>query len=160
MAAALAMFTPATIIAVNNIGFDYPGPLEHWATMHPDKMPEWVKKRRANGHPPAGTLWRPRHRQAGGSLEMRDAPSWGGSSGLFACVVAVKALEMRAVLCGVPMQPERAHYDDGKPWNDCKHYLNSWKTYLPQINGKVKSMSGWTKEVLGTPDQVWLNGIR
>ena len=165
MEQALALFTPTIIIAVNNAGFDYPGPLDHWVTMHPDKMPEWVKKRRANGYPGAGTLWRPRHRQPGGNLEMRECPSWGGSSGLFAIAVCRLGLkgpgtEYRAVLAGVPMQAERAHYDNPKPWNDCQHYLSSWKTHLPQINGKVKSMSGWTREILGAPDQGWLNGIR
>jgi len=159
MAAALALFTPSVIIAVNNAGFDHPGPVDHWVTMHPDKMPSWIRKRRANGYPDAGTLWRPRHRTQAGELDWREFPSWGGSSGLAACVVAVKALEIRAVLAGVPMQPERAHYDDPKRWNDCQHYLSNWKTWLPHMQGRIKSMSGWTRELLGAPDQVWLGAM-
>lgn len=157
MDAALALFTPTVIIATNNAGFDYPGPLDHWATMHPEKMPEWVKRRRKNGYPDAGTLWHPRIRTPPNGLDMRDCPHFnGGGSGLFAISVCIRALQMRGVLAGVPMQVERAHYDDPKPWTDGANYLKSWRSHLREYEGRIKSMSGWTRELLGGPDQGWL----
>lgn len=162
MAAALAMFKPVCIVGVNEAGRDHPGPLDHWVSMHPVKdhtsagLVNWVKERRAKGYPDAGTLWRPRHRNCPDGVEMRDCPSWGGSSGLFAVGVCILALEYRCVLAGVPMQAERAHYNNPKVWSDCVHYLANWKTYLPQMRDKAKSMSGWTAELLGKPDPVWL----
>lgn len=166
MAAAIAMFEPVCIIATNHAGIHYPGRLDHWVTMHPSDeirkpgMPTWVKERNAKGYPDAGTLWRPRHRTPGGGLEMRDCPSYGGGSGLLAVIVCHLALEYRGVLVGMPMQEERAHFDNPKPWTDCRHYTSAWKRYLPQMHGKVKSMSGWTADLLGRPDGVWLDAYQ
>ena len=164
--AALALFTPDCVVCINESGRDYPEYFDHWVSMHPNKAPTtvglegWVKERRKLGRPDAGRLWIPQHRQPPPGLQMMvsRAPSWGGSSGLLACVVVVVALNCRGVLAGCPMQKDRAHYFDKRIWAEADRYRPSWIRYMPQIKGRIKSMSGWTQEMLGAPTAAWLNG--
>jgi hypothetical protein len=158
MAEALKLFKPAVLIATNNAGRDHQGPLDHWCSMHPDKLGNWVKERRKAGRPDAGTLWRPRHRPTPQGLDMQAVPSWGGSSGLLAVTVALLALECdKVVLVGVPLERERAHYDDKRVWVEADRYRSAWQRYLHAMSNKVKSMSGWTRQLLGAPDVEWFN---
>ena len=157
--AALALFAPDLIVATNNAGVDYEGRVDHWVTFHPDKMGEWVRARKKAGRPDAGTLWKPNHRNSPTGLEMRAISSYGGSSGLLACLVVVNALSARGVLAGCPMQVERSHYWDPKkrPWPEAPAYWNAWKSTYPRIKDGIRSMSGKTRELLGAPTLDWIN---
>lgn len=159
---ALKLFTPDMVICTNETGRDHPEVFDHWVSMHPqiEKFPLWVRDRRRAGRPDARQHWIPRHRQLprGAGFEASAVPSWGGSSGMLACTLCVAMLECDAVLAGIPMQAERGHYFDKKPWADCTHYLSHWRRYLPRLEGRIKSMSGWTRELLGYPDEEWIRG--
>lgn len=158
LAAARALFIPDVIIATNNAGRDYPDKFDHWVTMHPDKLKTWVAERREKGLPDARQLWCPRHRTPPPGIECLTAPSWGGSSGLFGIVVGLLAVELhKIVLVGCPMLAANAHYDDKRVWAEASRYHSAWQRYLPEIKYKVRSMSGWTKELLGAPDRSWLD---
>lgn len=156
---AKAIVEPDTIIATNHAGKDYGGIVDHWCSMHPEKMNGWVNERTKKGLPPAKMLWRPRHKQPHG-LEMQAAPSWGGSSGLLAVTVGLLYCEAtHIIVCGMPYEPENAHYDDVRtPWSEASRYRASWNRYFNQMRDRVRSMSGWTRQLLGEPDERWLNG--
>lgn len=162
LAAALKLFTPDIVIATNHAGKDYEGHVDHWVTMHPEKMMAWVTERHKAKRPAAGQLWKPQERHNPNGLDFRNVPSWGGGSGLLAVTVAVRALKVRAVLCGVPMQAALSHYDDKKkqPWRECPVYIKSWM--IPKRHAEykdyIRSMSGWTREFLGHPTREWLDG--
>lgn len=153
---ALRLFTPDHIIATNNAGRDHIGELEHWASMHPEKMEGWAKERNRMGRPRAGTMWRPRHKLPPNGMVMREVPSWGGSSGLLAVTVALLPLECTHVVCaGCPLESERAHFDDRRPWGEAARYRGAWQKHFPTMRNRVKSMSGWTRQLLGPPDGEW-----
>jgi hypothetical protein len=61
-AAACELFTADMLIGCNHAARDHDGPLDHWATMHPNLWKLWVPERRAAGRPEAGAYWYPRHR--------------------------------------------------------------------------------------------------
>lgn len=157
---ALSMFKPDYVFCTNDLGVDYPEEFDHWCTMHPDKLVGWVRARRKAGRPDAKQLWIPQHRNPPKEIAglVRVSPSRGGSSGMLCCMVVLKILNCRAVLAGVPMTADRAHYNSPKPWNDAIHYHGSWRQSLPELAGRIKSMSGWTKELLGEPTPSWLHG--
>lgn len=157
---AISMFKPDMIMCTNEMGRDYPESFDHWCSMHPDKLKNWHNERRKAGRPDAGQLWCPQYRTPPKEIAslVRGAPSWGGSTGLLCCVVVLKVLNCRAVLAGVPMQMERAHYNNPKPWMECNHYLTAWTNHAYELKGRITSMSGWTKELLGEPTPRWLNG--
>lgn len=132
------------------------GRLDHWVTMHPELFPLWTEARRRAGHRPAGQLWHARHRVDAkpGSLPIE---SWGGSSGLLCVALALHLGCDRVVLAGVPMDKMARHYDCAQPWMEARQYHPAWERHLPRMRDKVRSMSGWTRELLGAPDRGWLN---
>lgn len=149
---------PDLVVAVNSAGRDYPGHLDHWASRHPDKFPQWVKERRSKKNPPAGQLWTYVGRTASPSLEINHAPNWGGSSGLLGVTVALMHVD-KVIICGIPLMPREAHYDRPKEriWDEASKYRIDWIMAQKMLAGRVKSMSGWTQKFLGAPTKDWLD---
>lgn len=157
MDAALALFTPDLVIACNHAGRDHEGPVTDWVTMHPDIRERlWIPARARAGLLPAGQLWHARHR--GLWKGSKPVESWGGSSGMLCVAVGFELGCSRMVLCGVPMEKRAAHYNDPRPWSEARQYHNVWTRRAPQLQGIVKSMSGWTRDLLGEPTKGWIDG--
>jgi hypothetical protein len=159
-AAALELFEPNLIIACNHAARDEPGRVDHWVTMHPDLFVMWLAVRRQNGFPDPGQFWHARHRPVPKGIESRAIESWGGSSGMLCVAVAVELGVERVVLAGVPMLKTARHYDDRRHWEEARGYWPAWERYAPRIRGRVKSMSGWTRDLLDAPTGEWLDGDR
>ena len=136
------------------IGLDavdkYTWPIKYMATYHPGEIPE-IRKRRE---------------QAGGnldyqviSMEVREGvdivepfrpPS--GSSSLLGALTGLRIGYKRIILCGCPMTGKDAaggSYETFRP---------GWEAVKKELNGCVRSMSGWTQQFLGPPTEEWLNG--
>lgn len=162
--AALRWFKPKVIIGINESGRDYPGHVDHWVSMHPEKMGCWIDERIRAGRPAPGTVWSPNNRNhPEWTGPMIKAESWGGSSGLFGIVVGLKGAKLtRLVLAGVPMDALQGHYHRPKEgrWLECDAYKAMWQRHLPKFKDHVRSMSGWTRDLLGAPTESWLNGQR
>jgi hypothetical protein len=158
--AAHALFTPGLTVAVNDAIAQYDGHLDIAVTLHPDKMAGWRYQREANGFKPAQKCIG--HKQADGIDEttgfLFPGQKLSGSSGLFAVKVALDAGCERVVLAGVPMTDSGAHFFDSKPWTECRSFHEGWQQAMPHIQHVVRSMSGWTREILGAPTPGWLAG--
>lgn len=159
-AAALDLFSPDIVVAVNDIGARWTGRLDYWCSLHPDKMPRWRKQRMERGLKHAechvGHEWTD-------SIDKVTDYRWpgmtsSGSSGLFAVKVALEAGADRTVLAGVPMKAEQAHFFNGAAWAERDSFIAGWEAALPYIKDKVRSYSGWTRELLGEPTPAWLRG--
>ncbi len=76
----------------------------------------------------------------------------GGSSGCFGAAVGVALGYDKVILCGCPADNTGNFYDP--PWlpGNFSHKRKVWK-YAKEnyFHGKVFSMSGWTRELLGGP---------
>lgn len=155
--AARKLFIPDLVIGCNHAARDHPSRLDHWATMHPDLYPLWLLERRRQNHPEPGQLWHARHRVVPDGLESRPIESWGGSSGLLCVAVALELGCDRVVLAGVPMLKMAGHYDDPRPWTEARTYQQMWELHKPRMLGRVKSMSGWTRDLLGEPTGDWFS---
>lgn len=156
-AAARAMgFEPDILVATNHAGRDREGPVDHWCSFHVELLPMWIAARRAAGRPDAGQLWGCHKRAAPEGLELRYAANWGGSSGLLAVTVALELGATHVVLAGVPLTREGEHYDKPGLWRDAGNYRGRWIHRATDMDGRVRSMSGWTAELLGKPDPAWL----
>lgn len=156
--AAKSLVKPHTLIFTNHIGRDWEGIVPHWVTLHTEKMPKWIREREDKGLPPAETFWTsntktipPEHQNL-----YSHVPSWDGSSGLLAVTVAMWLGYEKIILCGVPLDKKACHYDDKDPWMDAPRYRSAWTKRLKLLKGRVKSLSGWTKEILGAPSPEWL----
>jgi hypothetical protein len=149
--AALELGEYDAVIACNDAGAHWPGRLNHWASLHPDRLAGWEGWRRQRGLPGGWTTWG--HRAH--ANVMKWTPDWGGSSGLLATKVAIEIGATRIVLCGVPISGDLGHFVRNAPWQAAKGFQRGWLRNKAAL-GNVRSMSGWTRELLGAPDEGWL----
>lgn len=128
------------VVATNEAGAHYPHRVDHWATLHPEKLGAWAAERRAWGGNTDFVAW------------TTAFPGWDkGSSGLHAVAVALLGLGCkRVVLCGVPMSTE-PHFFDATPWGKADVHWPAWLERLEEMEGRVFSMGGRTRELLGAP---------
>lgn len=159
-AAACEIAHPHLVIATNDAGA-LAESVDHWCTLHPEKFQEWSSQRSSAGLAPAGAIWFHKEQRASlqgtGYVEHKITEDWGGSSGLFAVKVALELGVDKIILCGVPMTAQGAHFFDDAEWRWSGRYQTGWTNHLPDIADKVRSVSGWTEQLLGRPDRVWLN---
>jgi hypothetical protein len=155
LASALSLFTPDVYIGVNHAGMDFEQ-VEHWASCHIASFPQWLKIRAEKGFQ-APQVWvnkgkniDPEHK----CLNPMFADYWEGSSGALGVAVAKGLGCGRIALCGIPMT-DTAHYYSEVAFDYASVYQGSWLKNIDKLNG-VRSMSGWSAELLGIPDREWL----
>lgn len=164
IAVAQALTTFDHVLAVGPIAVDYPGPIDCWVWFHTEFFPEYAERRAKKGFVPAHSYWSVKYkgRERGKEINNVHYLDWdeGGSSGLVAVMIALNKLrDDHVVLAGIPMTVEGGQYDSDKLWNDALPQQLSWTKNLPHLEGKVKSFSGWTNTLLGTPTVNWLNEV-
>jgi hypothetical protein len=148
---ALALCPDADIAACNEAGRDYPGRLSLWCSLHPEKLGEWQRRRK--GPPPELVISHQRKPQT--RIDTLVKERWPGSSGLYTVQNALSMGYCAIICAGMPYSVSQ-HYHKQEPWQHANGYHRGWKRALPHIRDKVKSMSGWTAELLGKPDAQWL----
>lgn len=160
---AQSLCSPDIVVAVNDIGIDYPGRIDHWVSYHSDFLGKWSRQRAERGLPDIQNYW------TGKGGPTKAAPKGtktvnaiGGSSGMLATFAALKSGATKVILCGIPMDAEMPHYHNhkkSKPWTDALKYHKHWKAAAQdEFRDRVRSMSGWTATLLGTPTREWLEG--
>jgi hypothetical protein len=148
------------VIAVNDVGCHLPFAVDHWVTLHAEKIDAWTKARRANGHPAAGATWT---RKGARSKQVTHVvtPWGGGASGLLAVAVAHHLKAERAVLCGVPMTrtphfAQSAVHNAAVAWKGSDSHYRAWTANAHRLTPWVRSFSGRTRELLGAPDAAFI----
>lgn len=146
------------VYAVNDAAADYEGELAAFVTLHPEKLPGWLAARRDAGRPEPREVIA--HEQKAHVTRVVDyrwpGMTSSGSSGLFAAKIAMETQPYPVVLCGVPMDANRAHYFNFATWNDVNGFFRGWEAAHQFIKDRVRSMSGWTAEFLGRPTPEFL----
>lgn len=145
-------------MAVNAAGCFYDRPIQHWASSHPEWFSAWAKIRaplrigpNIVGNCPGVTFHshKPHH-----DWQIRVWPEFkpsSGTSSLFAVRVGLELYE-QVILCGIPLDGSGSFYHP--PWYDYydyheKKWREPWVKAAPGFNGRVRSMSGFTRELLG-----------
>lgn len=140
------------LVAVNDAASHYPGKLDAFVTLHHEKLPGWLGARRTAGLPePAAVIAHTAHRMVTEVVDYQFPGQTGsGSSGLFATKIALERTALPVVLCGVPMDAERAHFFCAAPWDQVTQFRAAWEWAAKDGRlTRVRSMSGWTAELLG-----------
>lgn len=131
--------------------------VDNMVTLHPEKLAVWLAKRKGEGRPPIDRIWaHDLRRQVTHAIK----DDWLGSSGLFACRVALETGFDTIILNGVPMSEHQGHLIRREPWKHAKMFLRGWERNFRVIQPYVRSWSGWTAELLGQPSAEWLDEIR
>jgi hypothetical protein len=149
------------VVAINGVATLY---LEHivmWCSIHGRDLMKWAPMRAERGgntdYLGYGNF---SDKEECGDFIRWNRPNLGGSSGLFAVDIALESGFEKVILCGVPLEgQQRVCSADGSPVEAvCAYesYRKGWERKLPDIKDRVRSMSGWTKELLGKPTKGWL----
>jgi len=175
------------VYCVKQAGIHWPNKFDVWAGLHPeymrgenDRVPRlnYVAEREALGYPGGYEIVVPLDSEVGRhSGKCKDARRasyrWPGmsssaSSGIYAVKVALDDGFDRVVIAGCPMTPESGHFlpntknvngeSRGPIWKQRDNFKPGLLIAVPFMRGKVKSMSGYTKELLGYPTEAWLSG--
>lgn len=163
-AAACSLCSFDYVLVVGAMLTCFPHRVDHAVSFHVELFDMWAGERARAGLPPAGCYWGARYRgrclgqDATRAAPLRYADCVGGSSGFLAAEgVALGALGAeKVVLAGVPMLASAAHEGDPASWDEADVYWATWEEHLPQLLGRVRSMSGRTRDVLGAPTMEWL----
>lgn len=148
------------VVACNEAGFEWPGKLDAWASLHPDYFTRkgWLKERSNRGYPDPAQLFGVRAKgievpttitpwQFPG-MENVDASL---SSGLFAAKVALVDLGFdQVVLCGVPMNTDPHFFEPGS-WASGSRYAKRLGNIPREYADRIRSMSGTTMQFFGNP---------
>lgn len=148
----LARYAPPSdckVMVINDQGCSFPGRIDYWVTLHPEKMHQWQAKRRENDRLNQDYITITYDRPNPQARIDKMTGDWGGSSGLFACKVGLEEGFDHIVLCGIPMDSTPNVFRPGeKVWAEFKAFRTAWVERADDIRGKVFSMSGWTRELL------------
>lgn len=156
-------------IARHNLKFDYTFGVGSTAvefrealtgivSFHSELFQRWSEIRQQRGYPEPEYYWtnrKPRIR-IGTPLNwkgrIKEVDCAGGSSGLIGVMVALNAYRAdEVVLAGIPLVPEAGQYDTGKDWREALTHRDSWTARKKILEGRVFSLSGWTRETFGYP---------
>lgn len=149
------------VIAAKLAGIAWPGELHSWVTLHPEWMAGYRKRRADKGYPePRETVGNGPGKGVDRVADARwpEQRNRSGSSGMFAAKVALDEGFERIVLCGIPMTQQVGRIDGRDGWPAAKTYRAAVLRSKHRLIGKVRSVSGWTEELLGSPDPEWLQG--
>lgn len=159
---ALEMFTPDVVLATNDMIAQWPHRVDIACTLHPEKLADWLKARRKNGYNDVSdNTWSHRNESRGGPkfpAVKHVSADWSGSSGLFATKVGMLEFECsHIILAGVPLVPKASHFVRERPWGSASAFHGGWRRHEKELKPRVRSMSGWTADLLGRPTVEWLN---
>lgn len=147
----------ATYIAVNDIGcfVHLAGAftqfkLRHWCSLHPEYFEPY--KFLVNESQPQKICYHTNKPDKNADIAWDIVLPYmiGGTSALFATFVALGLGFDPVILAGVPL--DNSPYFCGPPHSTQRNFegcIKYWKRNLTLFNGRVKSMSGRTKELLG-----------
>ena len=142
------------IMAVNDIGAHLHERIRHWVTLHPEYLKGWREYREKHLYGQGIPAMCHSYKDKEGVDVLWKVGNLGGTSGLFACFVGLMLGYTEIVLAGVPMTNDGHYFDP--PWYRTdfvdRAVSTVWKQAATNIfKGRVKSLSGYTKEWLGSP---------
>jgi len=146
-------------MAINKIGETFPGHLHHWYSNQPNYLNTFIAARRPEYAPEFSPFWVTHSCNSG--ADYRWPWHGGGTSGLGGTLVAVALGYDRVMLCGLPLDDSphngEPHWRKSNFTREASGSINNdqntyWKRAIAEgFDGKVKSMSGRTKEWMGAP---------
>lgn len=133
-----------------------PWPIQYFATYHPSEIEMSKERRRVQGGNVDYRVISHVQFQSSGT-DKKDLVDFivgfeppSGSSSLLGVLAGIKMGYQKIILCGCPLIGE-----NGKGYDYAK-FREGWTAKLDAIRQTTRSMSGWTKELLGAPSEPWL----
>ena len=143
------------VMAVNWAGCHLPLKIDHWASLHPDMLVHWLALHAIwRGH--EGHVWTHSHKPWAGVEFTWDFELQPACSGFFAALLGLALGYDCVVLAGCPETLDGHYYDTpGSPGSYTTNYGHQGMWIGARdtcFAGRVKSLSGNTRDWLGAPD--------
>jgi hypothetical protein len=154
---------PFDTMLINHVALAFPGKYQHFVCgdshMKPMQklaldLPDTVHKH----------CWNPGSKGFDIRWVKEDGRGWNGTTAALAVKIGITLDYLRIVLAGCPMDFSGHWYDkflpsnDDKLQNDHRHHLWYWTELATRPIGQfIRSMSGNTAELLGTPNREWFS---
>ena len=128
----------------------YAWPVLYVATFHPADIPEIYRRRQVIG---GNTDFKIISHERREDVHITIGDYWkpSGSSALLGVEAALRLGYKRIVLAGCPLVGKNPA---GNDYN--LDFRKGWEPRIDVLSGRVRSMSGWTREFLGAPTEEWL----
>lgn len=150
-----------SVIAINNMILHHKGRVHHGVSMHPEEPNLWRALRpyyqgepshvTTHGYRKHGKIGLSECDVVWGTIE----GAGGGTSGILAVMVGLALGYDEIVLAGVPLDGDGHFYDPPalklNTFNSDFVKMEWVNTSNNYFQGRVKSLSGWTRELLGAP---------
>lgn len=148
------------VLVLNDIGIYFPGYMEHWATCHPNIINGGQKVRDQHRDHKDFVTHIPDYAVPKIPGYIWTIPKLAGTSGMFGVLIGLGLGYKRIILAGIPLTCTAHFWYPSVPVKmDKKGIRQSWERISNLIfEGRVRSLSGWTKELLGEPTEEWLSG--
>jgi hypothetical protein len=143
-------------MALNDAMTHYPDRLDHGVSLHADMMHGFAFKQFYKGaHNPWPIMQTHAHIPNYAVQHVWPLRRDGGTSGLFAIYISLLMGYERIILAGIPYDGNQHFYEP--PWMADSFYTRDdvqkeFMQAIPFFKGKVKSLSGKTKDWLGEPE--------
>lgn len=125
-------------------------PIKYMATYHPAEIPEIKKRREAAGGNTDYLVISHEHKPGVDIFEPFIPPT--GSSSHLGALAAIRLGYKKIILCGCPLTGDCPTHKGNK----YETFRAGWTAKLSIVKPFVRSMSGWTRELLGEPTEEWL----
>lgn len=154
------------VVVVKRVLFEYPGKVDFFVTLHPEWAAEYIQNRYALGWDMKFETYATRNFKIDprnwdiGKIHIVDEGGWGGSSGLYAIkIIRDRFPSWKIILAGMPLDLT-PRFKDNKPWSGGQtgvhRYRRGWQNKFEHYASMTRSMSGWTKRLLGSPTTEWM----
>lgn len=144
------------VMATNDMGYCYPDRIDYWVTLHPENLKGWKAKRSGNQDYETWSYAKICSEELNKILPdyWKSATGMSGSTGLFAAQVGLKLGYEYILLAGVPIDGTNNQTGPKQCWNSAvaESFRDAWTLHADKMRGKVFSMSGWTRDLLGYTD--------
>ena len=132
-------------IAVNDAIPWYKGKLDYAVSLHPSKLWFWCKARKDKPIPIST------HRAGGWPEIIFPIHADGATSGLNAVIISLLIGFDPIVLAGIPVSDDpKLNGEMGRI--SAETMQKEWMIFSRFFGGKVRSLSGWTRDTFGAPD--------
>lgn len=160
---------PHDVYCIGRSYLEYPGPIDHWGDVDCEASYSWAENLEAepkNGRVLRHTLSDKKQRGFDVSWDIvGDIPwdtsdiMWHGSTALFAVLTCLEMGYEKIIMAGTPLDSKGHWYyppeNLGPRWTG--ETYQAWFEFAETERAKqVRSMSGYTKTLLGMPSKEWI----
>lgn len=129
-----------------------PWPVQYIVTNHVEDLPTILSNRKMQGEHKAKII----SPYAATGVDIVLDPPYEGPSGSSAIVGTLAAIYMgytKIILCGIHLT---GNAFEGNPY---EAFRPGWIHHQKTVQGKVRSMGGWTRELLDAPTKKWMEEL-